>query len=54
MGIALVLNRALRGIPFPTFIRKKLDRAKLNDKSYRYAQEEILKAVKALACWGAL
>ncbi|WP_142417159.1 hypothetical protein [Bartonella massiliensis] len=33
---------------------KKLDSAKLNDKPYRYAQEEILKAVKALACWGAL
>ncbi|WP_375639778.1 MULTISPECIES: hypothetical protein [unclassified Bartonella] len=33
---------------------KKLDLAKLNDKSYRYAQEEILKTVKALASWGAL
>ncbi|WP_273758466.1 hypothetical protein [Bartonella sp. AU55XJBT] len=33
---------------------KKLDLAKLNDKSYRYGQEEILKTVKALACWGAL
>lgn len=33
---------------------KKLDLAKLNDKSYKYAQNEILKAVKALARWGAL
>ncbi|GAA5111619.1 hypothetical protein [Bartonella jaculi] len=33
---------------------KKIDIAKLNDKPYRHAQEEILKTVKALASWGAL
>ncbi|WP_273757029.1 hypothetical protein [Bartonella sp. MM73XJBT] len=33
---------------------KKLDLVKLNDTPYKYAQQEILKAVKALASWGAL